>query len=93
MNAITHRSTAILGTLVLLAALTGCATTGGAPNGLATTHALATQAMPTGSLICSGGHASRFPSQEELGRVCRPSASVGEVFWPRELNGQNASIR
>ena len=82
MNAITHRSTAILGTLVLLAAaaLTGCATTGGATSGLAATHALATQATPAGNLICSGGHASRFPEREELGRVCLPSLSLNAIY-------------
>ena len=81
MNAITHRSTVILGSLVLLAAaaLTGCATTGGASS-LATTHALATQAMPTGNLICSGGHASRFPEREEMGRVCLPSPSLNAIY-------------
>jgi hypothetical protein len=82
MNAITHRSTAILGTLVLLAAaaLTGCATTGGATSSVAATHALATQAMPTGNLICSGGHASRFPEREELGRVCLTSPSLNAIY-------------
>jgi len=82
MNAKTHRSTAILGSLVLLAAaaLTGCATTGGATSGLATTHALATQATPTGNLICAGGHASRFPEREEMGRVCLPSPSLNAIY-------------
>jgi hypothetical protein len=75
MNAITHRSTAVLGSLVFLAvaALTGCASTGGTASGSATSHALATQAVPTTNLVCSGGHASRFPQREELGRVCTPS--------------------
>jgi hypothetical protein len=82
MNAITHRSTAILGSLVLLAAaaLTGCATTGGATSGLAATHALATQATPRNNLICSGGHASRFPEREEMGRVCVPSPSLNAIY-------------
>lgn len=82
MNAITHRSTPILGSLVLVAAaaLSGCATTGGATSGLAATHAVATQTMPTGNLICSGGHASHFPEREEMGRVCLPSPSLNALY-------------
>ena len=82
MNAITHRSTTILASLVLLAAaaLTGCVTTGGATSGLAATHAVATQATPTANLICSGGHASRFPEREEMGRVCLPSPSLNAIY-------------
>jgi hypothetical protein len=84
MNANTHRSTAVLGTLVILVAgaLTGCATTGGATSGLAVSHALATQAMPGGNLVCTGGHASRLPQQEEQGRVCKqwPSLSLDAIY-------------
>lgn len=88
MNAITHRSTAVFGSLVLVlaAALTGCATTGGAvsANGAATSstvHALAVDAtVPTGAVICAGGHASRFPQREEIGRVCNHSPVLQAIY-------------
>ena len=87
MNAITHRSTAVFGSLVLVlaAALTGCATTGGAvsANGTPTSmvHALAADGtVPTGAVICSGGHASRFEQREEIGRVCNHSPVLQAIY-------------
>ena len=82
MNAISHRPTAVLGTLVILvaAALTGCATTGSTASSLTVSHALATQAVPANNLICSGGHASRFPEQERVGRVCAPSPLRNTIY-------------
>lgn len=88
MNSISHRSTRICGSLVALAAaaLTACATTGGtAASGAATSHAArplaaATTAVPVGYVICSGGRASRFPEQEKIGRVCRPAASLRDIY-------------
>jgi hypothetical protein len=83
MKAITPRSTAFLGSLLLVAAaaLTGCAATGGATSSLATTHALATQAIPTRNSICTGGHASRFPQREAVGRVCTPAPSLSHAIY------------
>ena len=43
--------------------------------------ALATQAVTPGNSICVGGHASRFPQQEELGRVCTPSPSLSHAIY------------
>ena len=86
MNVISHRSTKYFGALVVLAAaaLTGCATTGGAvASGVATSRAAAPAAnftAPTGYIVCSGGHASRFDGREELGRVCRPGVSLQGIY-------------
>jgi hypothetical protein len=88
MNAISHRSTKVCGSLVALAAaaLTACATTGGTvANGAATSHAArplaaATTATPLGYVVCSGGRASRFPEQEKIGRVCRPAVSLEAIY-------------
>ena len=86
MNANTRRST-FFGALLLLAAsaLAGCATTGGATaTGAATSraaHALTLEVgMPAGAVICSGAHASRFPQQEELGRVCNHSPVLQAIY-------------
>lgn len=53
------------------ALLAGCSvTTGGAaPTGTTTTFA-----------VCSGGHASRFPSHEEVGRVCQRSSALRALY-------------
>jgi len=86
MNAITHRSTAFFGSLVLLAgaAITGSATTGGATSaalGNAVRPLAAEVTAPTGYVICSGGSASRFPEREAAGRVCRPSPSLTHAIY------------
>ena len=60
--------------LGLAIALAGCATTGG-------TASQFVAAQPgSGYGVCSGGHASRFPRREEVGRVCRPSVSASGIF-------------
>ena len=33
-----------------------------------------------GYVVCSGGHASRFPEHAEIGRVCRPVASMYAIY-------------
>jgi hypothetical protein len=38
------------------------------------------QTAPVGYLVCSGGHASRFPEHEKTGRVCRPLASLQAIY-------------
>ena len=86
MNAISYRSTKLLGALVVLAAaaLTGCAATGGAVTSAAATSLAAAPAAnfaaPASYIVCSGGHASRFSGREELGRVCRPAVSLREIY-------------
>ena len=86
MNAISHRSTRVVGALVVLAAaaLTGCAATGGAvTNGAAANRAAAPVVnfgAQAGYVVCSGGHASRFGEREQQGRVCRPVASLREIY-------------
>ena len=57
------------------AALAGCAvTTGGAA------RPLAVQSPGAGYAVCAGGHASRFPEREEIGRVCRPSTALHAIY-------------
>lgn len=57
--------------VLALAGLTGCAvTTGGAAAG----------PPAAGYAVCSGGHASRFPGREEIGRACRPAASLQAIY-------------
>ena len=86
MNAISYRSTKVVGALVVLAAavLTGCAATGGAVTGTAATSRAAAPvanfAAPPSYIVCSGSHASRFEGREELGRVCRPAVSLREIY-------------
>jgi hypothetical protein len=86
MKAISNRSTKACGALVAVAAaLAGCATTG---NNAATDPAarnaarpLAREmAAPVGYIVCSGSHASRFPEQQKIGRVCRPAASLQAIY-------------
>jgi hypothetical protein len=60
--------------LGLAIALAGCVTTGGAG------PKVATHGQGTGYVVCSGGHASRFPDREAVGQVCRPSASLSGIF-------------
>jgi hypothetical protein len=86
MNAISYRSTKVVGALVVLAAaaLTGCAATGGAVTSAAATSRAAAPvanfAAPASYTVCSGGHASRFDGREELGRVCRPAVSLQGIY-------------
>ena len=86
MNAISYRSTKVVGALVVLAAavLTGCAATGGAVTSAAATSRAAAPvahfAAPPGYIVCAGSHASRFEGREELGRVCRPAVSLQEIY-------------
>ena len=86
MNAISYRSTKVLGALVVLAGavLTGCAATGGAvTSGAETGRAAAPVAhfgAPPGYLVCAGGHASRFEESAQVGRVCRPALSLREIY-------------
>jgi hypothetical protein len=86
MNANSHRSTAALCSLVILAAaaLTGCATTGATSSAAAANAALplaAAVTAPTGFIVCSGGSASRFPEREQDGRFCRPSPSLLHAIY------------
>ena len=86
MNGNTHRSTAALALVLLAAAaLTGCATTGGAEtsaSAMGAARPLAAEATsPTGYVVCSGGHASRFPQREALGRVCTASPSLIHAIY------------
>ena len=78
MNTNTHRSTAVFGSLLLIAAaaLTGCASTGGGVTSSSVRGQAPAVAVPTGTVVCSGGHASRFPQREEIGRVCNHSPSL-----------------
>jgi hypothetical protein len=57
--------------LVLAAALlAGCSvSTGGA-----------LPAAAAGYAVCSGGHASRFPGREDVGRVCQPSSTLRTLY-------------
>ena len=87
MNAISHRSTRVVGALVVLAAavLTACATTGGAVTSAAANRAAAAAPVvnfgaQAGYIVCSGGHASRFDELEQQGRICRPVASLQEIY-------------
>jgi hypothetical protein len=58
-------------------ALGGCAmSTGGGPSQLG----LLAPAARADYTVCSGGHASRFPAREQVGRVCRPSSSVRAIL-------------
>jgi predicted small secreted protein len=87
MNGNSHWFTAAaLGSLLLVAAgaLAGCATTSGASTNVSAMgnavrpHAVTT---PTGYMVCAGGHASRFPQREEVGRVCSPSSSLVHAIY------------
>jgi hypothetical protein len=86
MNAISHRSTRLGGALAVLAAavLTGCTATGGAvTSGAAANRAAAPVvdfAAQAGYIVCSGGHASRLDEREDQGRMCRPVASLQEIY-------------
>lgn len=87
MNTISYRATRVFGALVVLAvaALMGCAATGGAVMGTAATTSRAAVpvphfAAPPGYLVCAGGHASRFEESEKAGRVCRPVLSLREIY-------------
>jgi hypothetical protein len=52
------------------ALLTGCSvTTGGAPAAATASYA-----------VCAGGHASRFPGREEIGRVCQRSSTLRAIY-------------
>ena len=73
MSSLSQRFTKASGVLLVLAtaALAGCAVTTGQG------------ALPPGGtayVVCSGGHASRFPEREEIGRICRPSASLQAIY-------------
>ena len=87
MNRNSHRSMApALGSLVLLAAaaLAGCATTSGtSTNAAAMANALrpAATGVTPGYVVCSGGHASRFPQREDAGRACRRSSTLVPAIY------------
>jgi hypothetical protein len=72
MSSISQRSLrgAAVSLVLGAALLAGCSvTTGGAaPAGTAS------------FAVCSGGHASRFPSREEVGRVCQPSSALRAIY-------------
>jgi hypothetical protein len=72
MSSISHRfmKAAAVWMVFGAALLAGCSvtTSGAAPGGTAS------------YAVCSGGHASRFPSREENGRVCRPYSSLRAVY-------------
>jgi hypothetical protein len=70
MNTISNLTKVRTGLVVLaLMLLSGCASTGGAPGALGAT-------APAGYAICDGGHASRLPGREQLGRVCQPATAL-----------------
>jgi hypothetical protein len=75
MSSISQRFTKASGVFLIFAtaALTGCAvTTGGG---------MAAQSPGAANyLVCSGGHASRFPEREEIGRTCRASTSLHAIY-------------
>ena len=78
MNTIAGLTKVRGGVVVLgLAVLSGCAvTTGGAPP-----SQLGLNSLPTASYtMCRGGHASRLPAHEAVGRVCRPSSSLQVIL-------------
>ena len=86
MNAISHRSTRLGGALAALAAavLTGCTATGEAVTSGAAENGAAAPVVDFGAqagyIVCSGGHASRFDELEQQGRICRPVASLQEIY-------------
>jgi len=61
--------------LVALAAmvLSGCAVT-------TSSRSLGAVATPLDTVVCSGGHASRFPERQAEGRYCRPSLSLNDIY-------------
>jgi hypothetical protein len=72
MSSISQRTmkVAAIGWVLGAALLAGCSvTTGGAA-----------PAGTTSFAVCSGGHASRFPSREEVGRVCQPSSALRAIY-------------
>jgi hypothetical protein len=73
MSSILQRSmkVAAVGWVLGAALVAGCSvTTGGA----------ALTGSTTGFAVCSGGHASRFPSREEVGRVCQHSSALRTIY-------------
>jgi hypothetical protein len=76
MSSISLASTKAVGLFVVLAAaaLSGCATTGG------TARSFGKATVNSEYLVCSGGHASRFPEQEQIGRVCLPSVTLRHMY-------------
>jgi hypothetical protein len=69
-----RRMTTVVLTL-LAATLAGCTLTARAPAG-----AGSAAAPGAGYVVCSGGHASRFPEREAVGQVCRPSTSLQAIY-------------
>lgn len=59
-----------------VAAMAGCAF---APSGTAN-HLTAPSSVSADYLVCSGGHASRFPGREGQGRVCRRATGLGVIL-------------
>ncbi len=82
MNRVSHRSTAGLGLLALLAtALAGCAATNGTAQSAAAAHPRAVDGPAPGDYtVCSGGYASRFPERQATGRVCREALSFRDIY-------------
>ena len=59
-----------------IAVMAGCAV---APSGTAN-HLTAPSSTSADYLVCSGGHASRFPGREGEGRVCRRATSLEVIL-------------
>jgi hypothetical protein len=76
MSSVVHGFPKAIGSFLVVgtAALAGCVVTGGASGPLVNGPAAA------GYTVCSGGHASRLPQREQVGRSCRPSTSLQALY-------------
>ena len=59
-----------------IAAMAGCAV---APTNTAN-RLTAPSSASADRLVCSGGHASRLPAREEIGRACRRATSLQVIL-------------
>jgi len=78
MSSTLQRFTKVSAMFLVLAtgALAGCAV----PTGAGAPQLAAGSASSAGYVICSGGRASRFPEQEQVGRVCRPALELHAIY-------------
>jgi hypothetical protein len=76
MSSVVHGFPKAAGSFLVVAAgaLAGCVVTGGASGPLVNGPASA------GYAVCSGGHASRLPEREQVGRTCRPATSLQALY-------------
>jgi hypothetical protein len=58
-----------------VAAVSGCAVV----PGRTAIQLTAPSPLSADYMVCSGGHGSRFPGREEVGRICRRAAGVAVV--------------